>query len=141
MSRDHLTLLHMSICFLLMGCGNPSQSQIETGYRKLAPLVELIDEHIALTGSAPKALEELTGIGSEPVASGLLGKVNYVQIEVEKPSAFKLWLYVHGRCSLWYVSFDEGGLPSGWYLDCETGQALQPVAFDSLPAEGGDDKF
>jgi hypothetical protein len=118
-------------CILAASCSRPSQSQIDSGYQRLRPIVDLVSNQIAQSGEAPSGIDDLKRIAISEGLVGAVDGVNYVQISDENKTAFKVWIYVYRRCSLWYVSFDEGDQSAGWFLDCETGESPHRLKFEN----------
>jgi hypothetical protein len=106
----------------LYGCGRLSEEKIQVGYDTLKPVVDVLEQTKAEGNPLPENREKLASFYREQTGKELDAYIQYAEMtEVDHPGAYKLYYYVHGRVSVWYVSFDEGGESRGWWLDFDEG--------------------
>lgn len=103
---------------LLCGCSKPTEAQLLKGKSEIVNVIAVLEKAQSQGRPLPATQADLElyykSVNGVPYPEG----VNYALFQGRD---YKLYCYVSGRTSLWYLSFDDGAQGKGWWLDDESG--------------------
>jgi hypothetical protein len=124
-SKPHqLCFLACVVCCLWSGCSRPTEQQLLDAKADMLPVISYLEARIGSGQPIPEDHMSLETRYTEHTGKPYPRHIRYAAFGAKD---FKLYRYVIGRISLWFLSFDDGGQGAGWWLDDESGRPQVPL--------------
>jgi hypothetical protein len=104
----------------------PPQKDIIKGYQRLKPVILFFNEKLLINQSFPENTEALY-IEYKKNHNFSLENIFYILMDTENIQFYKLYTYIQGRTSLWYLSAPDGWQNKGWWIDYDDGSVPKKI--------------
>ena len=118
-----LSLIGLRSFFL----NQPNQKDILKGYQKLSPIIHFLDKKLAENQPLPENVINLRIEYSAMTHKPFSKKIIYVRMDSIDMRIYKIYIYIRGVTTLWYLSASDGWQEKGWWIDYGDGSIPKRV--------------